>query len=102
MKLEWTDDQAELVIKTLEAVDKRASDPVYGNLVSRIEHKDAEGYKEPVVILEEFEVFTVVEALMEITDDSEPYMRNGDIVEEDLVLIEDLTNEISSKYGISL
>ena len=68
MKIEWNDLQVETVVKALEAVDKRSNDPMYGNLVGRIEHQDAEGYDAPVVVLEEFEMFTVVEALMEIPD----------------------------------
>lgn len=102
MKLEWTDSQVETIIKGLEAVDKKSYDPVYGNLIPRIEHIDADGYDEPVVQLEEFEVFSIVEALMEIVDDQESYMRSGDILDEDIVLIQDLISEIETKYGISL
>ena len=86
MKLEWTDGQVETIIKALETVDKKSYDPTYGNLIPRIEHIDADGYDEPVVQLEEFEVFSVVEALMEIVDEQESYTRSGDVSEEALEL----------------
>jgi hypothetical protein len=102
MKIEWNDDQVELVIKTLEAVDKKSYDAVYGNLVPRIELKDVEGYKESVVVLEEFEIFSIVEALNEILDERESYLRGGDIMDEDIHLIDELVSDISTKYGIAL
>ena len=102
MKLEWNEDQIETIIKALEAVDKKSCDPIYGNLVSRIEHIDAKGFDEPVVMLEEFEIFSVVEALMGVVEDKESYIRTGNITEEDSVQSEKLISEIETKYGISL
>jgi hypothetical protein len=102
MKIEWNSDQVDTIVKALEAVDKKSYDPIYGNLVERIELKDIEGYAEAVVVLEEFEVFTVIEAVNEIKDDQESYLRTGDLVDEDVVQMGFIVDQLGTKYGLTL
>jgi hypothetical protein len=102
MKIAFTQDQIDFLKETLVEVDSRAYDPVYKNTVDRValssvEEFDKNGVAKTVqkVVVEEFEVFTLIEALQERSE----HMSTSDEVKAQC---NDLLEFINENTGLSL
>jgi hypothetical protein len=84
MNIDWNEEEVEFLRSVLSAVDKKALDPVYGNLLPRMVLKEAG------VNIETAEVNSLIEALTDYAD--EGYIR--DASDEDRKTAEEHLNKI--------
>lgn len=98
MKIDFNEEEVSFLKETLAQVDKRSYDPVYKNTIDRISigsFEDRSGNVTKRVLLEEFEVYTLIEALQ---DRAEHLNSNDDSKNK----CENLIKSIHEKTGLSL
>jgi len=100
MRIDFDNNQLEFIRETLTEVDSRAFDPVYKNTVERVKVSKVEersGETKQIVdkvVLEEFEVYTIIEALQERAEYRETNKDNKKKC-EDLIAYIDQTTGLS-------
>lgn len=102
MKILLQKGEYNFLIEMLDHVDKRSYDPVYKNLIERIEKTaDMEGF-EHAVYLEESEIYNVLDAANEYVDEAENGNYEEDERESRVATAEDFAELLSEETGITL
>jgi len=97
MKIELSKADYEYTKEILTEVDSSAYDPVYRGMIERMEATKKTKANEVSVILEEFEIFNVLEAFNYYTDALE--VRGNT---EEIKKASALTKKVSASTGLSL
>lgn len=71
MKIILRQENYKFLIDALVVVDKRAYDPIYKNIRSRIESTASKDGADMAIFLEESEIFHMLDALNEYTEEAE-------------------------------
>lgn len=102
MKIVLRQEEYDFLISALGVADKRSYDPVYKNVRQRIEVSAFKDGIDRVVVLEESEVFSVLEALSEYIEESENGKYNAEEKKNRTSNAKNMTAILNKATGISI